>query len=107
MSKDAGRARRFEFALPLQYRPVGEKAWCEGQMENISRSGVLFRAPALLDIDTEVELCFVLPVTGARPAIWCRGRVVRKVVRGGDTRRPGLAVTIACYRFQRGKRLPA
>jgi hypothetical protein len=103
VSRDGGRARRFHFELPVQYRPLGEKAWHEGRMENISRSGVLFRAPDVLDVDTEVELSFVLPVSSAPPAIVCRGRVVRTVLPGGDGRRPGLAVTIARYRFQRGR----
>ena len=101
MSERGGRARRFRFALPLQYRPVGEKAWHDGQMENISRSGVLFRTPAALDVDTAVEVCFVLPVPSARPIV-CRGRVVRTVV-PVEGRPPGLAVTIARYRFQRGR----
>jgi len=75
-------------------------------MENISRSGVLFRTPAVLDVDTEVDICFVLPLPRARPAVLCRGRVVRTVL-PAEGRPPGLAVTIARYRFRREKRLTA
>lgn len=106
MGGGAGRARRFPFALPVQYRPVGDTAWHDGQMENISRSGVLFRTPAVLDVDTEVDICFVLPLPRARPAVLCRGRVVRTVL-PAEGRPPGLAVTIARYRFRREKRLTA
>lgn len=103
MNDDTARAWRFALDMPLQYRSVGEKQWHEARTENISRSGVLFRTEDVLDIDTEVEMTFVLPLTPAPPAIVCRGRVVRTVLAGGDGRRPGLAATISRYRFQRAK----
>jgi hypothetical protein len=103
VNDDSARARRFAFDLPLQYRALGEKRWHEGRTENISRSGVLFRTEDVLDLDTEVEMTFVLPAIPAAPAIVCRGRVVRTVLPGGDGRQPQLAATISRYRFLRGK----
>src|SRR5215813_4306965 len=38
------RAQRFQLHLPLKYRRLGEKIWHEGTTENISRSGMLFKA---------------------------------------------------------------
>src|SRR5215472_649367 len=38
------RAQRFQLHLPLKYRRLGEKLWHEGTTENISRSGMLFKA---------------------------------------------------------------
>lgn len=103
MKDDSVRAWRFELDLPVHYRPIGDAHWHEGRTENISRSGVLFRAGEILDVDTEVEMRFLLPVEPTAPAIVCRGRVVRTVLPGGDGRRCGLAVTIARYRFRRSK----
>src|SRR5258705_4955075 len=49
--KGAGaRAPRLRIDLQLRYRPVGGRRWHEGQVENISRSGVLFRGTALVDV---------------------------------------------------------
>jgi hypothetical protein len=100
---DSVRAWRFELDLPVHYRPIGDAHWHEGRTENISRSGVLFRAADILDVDTEVEMRLVLPVEPTAPAIVCRGRVVRTVLPGGDGRRCGLAVAISRYRFRRSK----
>ncbi len=101
------RAQRFGFQLPLQYRTVGESRWRQARMENISRSGVLFRTSSLLDVDTEVEIVFVLPVKPIPPSIVCRGRVVRTVPVIGANGSPALAATITAYRFVPGKRPPA
>src|SRR5262249_35596021 len=42
------RAQRFNLHLPLKYRLLGENAWRDGTTENISRSGMLFRAEELI-----------------------------------------------------------
>jgi PilZ domain len=97
---DSQRARRFPLPLPLRYRSIGGTQWRDGQVENISRSGVLFRADHLLAVDTPLEISFVLPV-GDRPGVVCRGRVVRTVPPSADAAPPGLAATIASYHFLR------
>jgi hypothetical protein len=100
MREARSRARRVPLDLRVRYRPVGAKRWHEGRIENISRSGVLFRAEDLLDIETPVEMTLVLPARLLTAAIICRGRVVRTVLPGGIERRPGLAATISRYRFR-------
>jgi hypothetical protein len=94
-----GRARRFALDLHLRYRPVGATAWQEGRTENISRSGVLFLADHVMEVDTRIEMTFVLPVTGGSAPIVCRGRVVRIVQPREDEPRPGVAATISRYHF--------
>src|SRR5581483_8833518 len=42
------RAQRFNLNLPLRYRLLGEENWRLGTTENISRSGLLFRAEEML-----------------------------------------------------------
>lgn len=102
MSKASRRPQRVALHLPLRYRSAGDPAWHEARTENISRSGVLFRTTDPIEIDTEVEMTFVLPMAPSPPAIVCRGRVVRTVLpdRQGQL---GLAATISAYRFVRGR----
>jgi PilZ domain-containing protein len=104
MKAPNGRATRLPLDLQLRYRSIGAALWHEGRVENISRSGVLFRASDLMDVDTPVEITVLLPVQPSPSAIICRGRVVRTILPGGLERRPGLAVTISRYRFRHVKR---
>jgi len=99
----SARAPRLPLNLQLRYRSVGAVRWHEGRVENISRSGVLFRATELVDVDAQVEITLLIPVQPSASAIVCRGRIVRTVLPGGSERRPGLAATISRYRFRRGK----
>ena len=102
VTEASARAPRLPLDLQLRYRPVGARRWHEGQVENISRSGVLFRGAALVDVNTPVEMALVLPVLPLASAIVCRGRIVRTILPGGPDRRPGLAATISRYRFRPG-----
>ena len=101
MEKEPTRAQRFPLHLPLRYRPVGESSWREGLTENISRSGVLFRAQDLLQVSTPVELTFMLSVADLNSEVFCRGQVVRTVPPAGPSDPPALAATIADYHFLR------
>ena len=97
------RAERFAVNLPVRYRPVGDATWRRGRTENISYSGVLFRAEDLLQVDTRIELRVVLPVeiVEDRPEVLCQARIVRTVSPTPMDARPGLAVRIEEYRFMR------
>jgi hypothetical protein len=90
----------------MKYRPVGQASWREGTTENISRSGVLFRAPELLDLDTPIEMRVALPI-GASPDLFseviCSGRIVRTLSGAGLEKRPALAAAITESRLQAGK----
>ena len=103
MKRDSGRAPRFPVHFSLRYRPVGATRWEDGQIENISRSGVLFWTEHLLAVDTPLEMSFVLPLGAMKPGIVCRGRVVRTVLPTAHTAPPALAATISTYHFVRGK----
>ncbi len=70
------RAQRFALEMPVRYRPVGEMEWLEGTTQNISYSGLLFRAGRALDIDTPVEISITLPVSTASQ-LTCQARIVR------------------------------
>jgi len=100
---DRPRATRFNLRLPIRYRASGETTWGQGTTENISRSGVLFRAERALRVGTEVDMSFALPVemTGQpKSEVSCRGQVVR--VQPDTDDRSNLAATISNYHFGRG-----
>ena len=102
MPKTPGRAPRFTVEVPLRYRPAGTTAaWSDGRIENISRSGLLFRGERALPVDTPVEMTFALPVRNARD-LFCRGRVVRTVPGADPVGPAGVAATIAVFRFLPG-----
>ena len=102
MKADAAeRARRFALHLSVRYRPVGAPEWIEGEIENISRSGVLFWTEHLLDMDTPLEMSFGLGEGAGASRVICRGRIVRTVLPRGRQTPPGLAATISRYRFIR------
>jgi PAS domain S-box-containing protein len=99
------RAQRFQLRLPLRYRRVGETEWHAGTTENISRSGMLFRAHDVLEPDSQLEINLVLPAEIAGLSgteVVCRGEVVRAIEYEGESVSPALAARILQYHFQHG-----
>jgi CheY-like chemotaxis protein len=99
------RAQRFQLHLPLKYRQIGELDWRVGTTENISRSGMLFRAEELLSPNAQVEINLVLPpeIAGLAAAeVVCRGEVVRAVDAETPAMSPALAAKILQYHFHHG-----
>jgi hypothetical protein len=99
------RARRLRVHLPLEYREVGTEKWHTGTVENISHSGVLFRASEVLTHDTDVELVFEMPeeITGQlNSRVLCKGYIVRAIrgpVSKGSHPPPAIAAAISGYTF--------
>ena len=103
------RAQRFKLQLPLKYRPIGEDGWREGTTENISRSGMLFRAEEMIPANVQLEINLVLPaeIAGLSAAeVVCRGEVVRTVDAETPSMNPALAAKILQYHFQHGSHVP-
>jgi hypothetical protein len=103
------RAQRFKLQLPLKYRPIGEDAWRAGTTENISRSGLLFRAEELVPANVQLEINLVLPaeIAGLSAAeVVCRGEVVRTMQAEAPSMNPALAAKILQYHFQHGSHMP-
>lgn len=99
------RAQRFNLSLPLRYRLLGEQDWKKGLTENISRSGVLFRAEEMLQPNAQLEISLVLPaeIAGLSAAeVVCRGEVVRSMQPENAQMNPALAAKILQYHFQHG-----
>ena len=100
------RAPRFSLGVALRYRLEGEREWHDAVTENISRSGVLFRAREALAVDTPLEMRFTLSAGAASSDVRCRGRVVRTVSPERSQSVSGTAATIRTYRFVRPRRTP-
>jgi PAS domain S-box-containing protein len=99
------RAQRFQLHLPLRYRRLGENAWHQGTTENISRSGMLFKADEVLQPSAQLEINLVLPAELAglsATEVVCRGEVVRTVAPTKESVGPALAARILQYHFQHG-----
>jgi PAS domain S-box-containing protein len=105
----AFRAQRFKLHLPLKYRQVGEQSWRAGTTEDISRSGLLFRAEELISPHMQLEINLVLPpeIAGLASAeVLCRGEVVRAVEPESPAMSPALAARILQYHFHHGSQIP-
>ena len=103
------RAQRFKLQLPIKYRPLGENDWRAGTTENISRSGLLFRAEEMLPANIQLEINLVLPpeIAGLSAAeVVCRGEVVRTMEAEAPSMNPALAAKILQYHFQHGAHVP-
>jgi len=103
------RAQRFKLQLPLKYRPIGENDWRAGTTENISRSGLLFRAEEMIPESVQLEINLVLPaeIAGLSAAeVVCRGEVVRTMEAETPSMNPALAAKILQYHFQHGSHVP-
>jgi PAS domain S-box-containing protein len=102
------RAQRFNLHLPLKYRLLGESDWRMGKTENISRSGVLFRAPEMIPTAAQLEINLVLPaeIAGLASAeVVCKGEVVRSMEPDSSSVGPAMAARILQYHFQHGSPL--
>lgn len=96
----ASRAPRFVLRVPLKYRARAGEEWFDGDIRNVSRSGILFRASRALAVDAAVEMRFALNVelghtTGG--TVICRGAVVRAEPPAAGDSRPTLAAAIRGY----------
>jgi hypothetical protein len=90
----------------MKYRTAGQVDWQDAITENISRSGVLFRAEGLLDLNSSIEMRVALPVGPSPerfPEVLCSGRVVRAVDRSSQQPRPAIAAAITSYHFEAAK----
>jgi len=98
------RAARYDIQMGMRYRTGGENAWHDAQVENISRSGVLFRVGESLRVSALVEMRFMLPpgMAGKESAeIMCQGWVVRSSPPSADEKLHRMAAKILEYRFVR------
>ena len=96
------RARRIKLnGQEMKYREVGTAAWHRGTVDNVSQTGVLFRAAEPLPENAEVEMILEMPreITGLEHAqVIARGMVVRAVPPENGQGKPAIAAGIWDYR---------
>lgn len=94
------RDERIVTELPMLYRPTGEMAWREARTENVSGTGVLFRARDMIAVSSPVEMTFdmvtltPMKLASVATVVW-RGNVVRTVQAPSDDSSPRIAATLA------------
>jgi hypothetical protein len=74
------RARRLKLDVALRYRVNSTSTWYEGQIENLSQTGVLFQGPQELPVNALIEMVFEMPeeISGQKNRnVLCQGRVIR------------------------------
>ena len=96
----AQRAHRFPVRTSLRFRTSDEEAWLEGETQNVSRSGILFRAREPISVGALVELRFVPPKgMGGRgdAAVSCHGWIIRATPPDGKSELPTMAANILTF----------
>jgi hypothetical protein len=79
------RPQRTDLQVPVRYHVIGD-AWYEGWTENISRTGVLVRAPKAPPLGAEVDVILTLPagiVGDFAGETFCAGAIVRRLAEDG------------------------
>lgn len=92
------RARRMRLSGPVRYREFGAEMWSDGELTNISKSGLLFVGSCPLSEGARIEIEFEMP----SEICGCIGRRVRcdaQIVRTGARDRADLAARIFDYVF--------
>jgi hypothetical protein len=97
------RARRLHSKTPVRYRGKNLSTWYEGEIQNISQSGILFHGPQQLPTDALVEMIFEMPeeISGQKNSnVLCQGRLTRtKDAVDNAEDAYGLAASILDYKF--------
>ena len=101
------RARRIKLnGQEMKYREVGTAAWHRGTVDNVSQTGILFRAADVLAENAEVEMILEMPpeITGQEHAqVIARGMVVRTVPAENGKGKAAIAAGIWDYRVLHDK----
>lgn len=96
------RARRLKLQGPVRYRIKNLGGWVEGEIENISQSGVLFHGPEQVPVNALLEMVFEMPeeISGQKNSnVLCQARVIRSKETYDTEAGFGLAASILDYKF--------
>jgi|SRR5208283_3812981 len=102
------RAERFPIHIPIRYRLPHSPEWFEAQTENVSRSGVLFRALSTFKPKTTLDVRLEFPPInrdGVHGEVACKGEVVRVEPAYDGGIFPAIAIAMHHYRLAK-KRPP-
>ena len=74
------RAKRINLSGPVRYREVGSNSWNDGELRNLSKSGLLFAGSCSFPQGTQIEVELEMPqqICGSiRSQVRCIARIVR------------------------------
>jgi hypothetical protein len=109
ISAHGPRPKRYTIHARIYFREPGSPTWSEGTTDNISATGVLFRASSSLSLDTALEFRLHVAMAGksnAPAVIRGKGVVVRLEERGVAEAPVALAVAMRDCRIVREPSLP-
>lgn len=96
----SARAPRIYAVIPLYFRELGGFGWKTGMTENISQSGVLFKADQVMNVGTPVEMQYSPPAQvtwTTNNQVSCRGKIVRTQAAPSPAAKPACAAHIVTY----------
>lgn len=103
-NEGSDRATRYPIQAPLEYRRCGELEWLAGRTENMSRTGILFRAAEVLEQEARIEMRIELwqgALGGPGALVISDGRIVRALPTTTPAMLPAMAVRIFDYKLAR------
>ncbi len=98
--RETVRGLRIPLETPLRFRRLEEKSWSCGIAVNISSSGVLLHSDKNMDVQTAVQMIYMLPITIADKngiVVLSKGEVVRAKTPPGRGGKLHFAVKIVDY----------
>jgi hypothetical protein len=93
------RARRLHISIPIRYRTAGTSDWHDGEIRNISESGVFVAGTEMLLEKCRLEMAFEMPVqiSGKQESpVLCSGKVSRLNTKDGDAKHLFAVSVISC-----------
>lgn len=103
------RARRIHLDTPIQYRMVSSDPWNDGQVRNVSQSGVYFTTEGDLPMGSPIEVIFIMPqeIAGQENAkVFCKGRITRTMESMDGEHPNGVAFEIVTCEYLHERRQP-
>ena len=96
------RARRIKMHATVRYRDKNLGTWNDGNIQNLSQSGVLLNGPQRFPENTLIEMVFEMPeeISGQKNSkVLCQGRITRMKEARQDAESHQFAASILDYKF--------
>ena len=82
------RAERRRLQIPLRHRSEGQEEWTQGEMLNLSETGLLFSSETILEVGVRIEITFQISSPPLLPSSTRLARIVRRVLSNWPDTKP-------------------
>ena len=82
------RAERRLIQIPLRHRSEGREEWTQGEMLNLSETGLLFSSETVLEVGAKIEITFQISSPPLLPSSTRLARIVRRVLSNWPDTKP-------------------